>query len=119
MLTKLNTDVMRSLRLYCNIPQQKEGFEIVYFTPTCWTNTEEFCLNAYNKSKWFMKYVGGTCLDDASLTKGAWIGIVECPDDLREVMEQQDWTFLQMFRTGQETIGKADIIYAYEKYKNQ
>ena len=106
-----------NLRFYRNIPNMHPNFKTCYFVPTCWTNTEAFVENAYNKSDWFMKYVGGTIHDKADKTKGAWIGFFNCTNDVRKVMEKVDWSFLHITKTTQPTISAEDIVYAYNKYK--
>lgn len=105
----------KSLRFNKSAPNKHKDFKTCYFVPTCWTNTVEFVDNAYNKSDWFMRYVGGSVLGDADKTKGAWIGFYDCKTNVREVMEQTDWSFLHITKTAQPTIGTEDIIYAYER----
>lgn len=108
-----------SLRFNKSLPKKHPDLKTCYFVPTCWTNTVEFVENAYSKAEWFMRYVGGSVLDDADKTKGAWIGFYDCKPNVRIAMEETDWKFLHITKSAQPTIGSEDIIYAYEKYNNK
>ena len=108
----------KNLRMVTGRPKEHKDFKTCFFSPATPSNTPEFVLNQYNKSDWFMKYVGGRVVDDVPLDKGAHIGFFNCKKGVRKKMENIDWSFLGITKTMNPTIGMADIVYAYEtQYK--